>query len=63
MDTSADHPMIQTVSDKFRDSGYRFKELMVSLMVMRDFPETITRQSPPSKQGEFQHVADNHRSR
>jgi hypothetical protein len=63
MDTAADRPLIQMVSDKFRDSGYRFKELMVSLMVLRDFPGTVTRQNGPNKQGEFQHVADNHRSR
>ena len=63
MDTAADRPVIQMVSDKFRDSGYRFKELMVSLMVLRDFPEAVTRQSGPHKQGEFQHVADNHGSR
>ncbi len=62
METAADRPTIQMVSDQFRDSGYRFKELMVSLMVLREFPGTVTRQSVP-KQGEFQHVADNHRSR
>ncbi len=60
MDTAADRPTIQMVSDKFRDSGYRFKELMVSLIVARDFAGTVTRQSGPNKQGELQHVADNH---
>jgi hypothetical protein len=63
MDVAADRPIIQMVSDKFRDSGYRFKELMVSLMVLRDFPEAVTRQIGPHKQGEFQHVANNHGSR
>jgi hypothetical protein len=63
METAADRPIIQMVSDKFRDSGYRFKELMVSLMVLRDFPEAVTRQSGPHKQGEFQNVADNHGTR
>ena len=63
METGADRPIIQMVSDKFRDSGYRFKELMVSLMVLRDFPEAVTRQSGPHKQGELQNVADNHGTR
>jgi hypothetical protein len=60
MDTAADRPIIQMISDRFRDSGYRFKELMVSLMVLRDFPGAVTHQSGPNKQGELRHVADNH---
>jgi hypothetical protein len=58
-ETAADRPLIQMVSDRFRESGFRFKELIVSLMVLRDFPGPVTRQNG-SKHGGLQHVADNH---
>lgn len=61
-DTPADRPLIQIVSDNFRDSGFRFQELIVSLMVLRDFSGTVTHQNGPVR-GESQHVADNHRPR
>jgi hypothetical protein len=62
LDTAADRPLIRIVSDKFRDSGFRFKELIVSLMVLRDFSDTVTHQKGP-KQGELQHVANNNEPR
>src|SRR5580692_10022037 len=37
-DTPADRPLIRLVSDNFRNSGFRFKELIMSLVVLREFP-------------------------
>jgi hypothetical protein len=37
LETAADGPLIHKVTDQFRTSGYRFKELMVSLLVGRTF--------------------------
>jgi hypothetical protein len=60
-ETAADRPLIRTVSDTFRDSGFKFKELIVSLMVLREFSNDA---SPAGTgQGGLQHVADNHRPR
>jgi Protein of unknown function (DUF1588)/Protein of unknown function (DUF1585) len=62
LDTPADRPLIRMVSDKFRDSGFRFKELMVALTVSRDFSDAVTRQTSPN-QRQLEHVADNHEPR
>lgn len=62
MDTPADRPLIRLVSENFRDSGFRFKELIVSLMVLREFSGTVTHQNGPGR-GDLQHVADNHQPR
>jgi hypothetical protein len=32
-DTPADRPIIQAALDRFRNSGFRFKELVISLVV------------------------------
>jgi hypothetical protein len=37
LETSADHALIQKVRDDFRNSHFRFKELIVSLTVQRQF--------------------------
>jgi hypothetical protein len=37
-ETNADRPVIQKVFKDFQTSGFRFKELMTSLMVAREFP-------------------------
>jgi len=63
MDSAADRPLLRTVSDNFRSSGFRFKELMVSLMVLREFSGTETLQSGLKNEGQLKHVADNHGSR
>ena len=72
-DTASDRPLIHAVAENFRNSGFRFKELMVSLMVLREFPDaeslqtalhpvTTSKATAPDK-GTLQHVADNHRTR
>jgi hypothetical protein len=38
-ETAADRPLLTKVFEDFRDSQFRFKELMVSLMRAREFPE------------------------
>ncbi|HLK22549.1 MAG TPA: DUF1592 domain-containing protein [Bryobacteraceae bacterium] len=38
-ETPADRPVIRVVTDAFRNSGYRFKVLISSLVVAREFPE------------------------
>ncbi len=72
-DTASDRPLIHMVAENFRNSGFKFKELMVSLMVLREFPgteslQTATHPVTTSKatapdKGTLQHVADNHRTR
>ncbi len=51
-DTLADQPLIRRVTDDFRNSGFHFKALILSLVVLREFPEEIQRQD----------VANNHKS-
>ena len=53
METPADRPLIRKVLDDFRDSQFRFKELIVSLMRSRGFPSS----------GETVHVASDHKPR
>jgi len=50
METPADRPMIARVATDFRNSQFRFKELMVSLVRAREFPQ----------RGEVVHAASNH---
>jgi hypothetical protein len=38
-DTAADRPLIRSVTDEFRDSGFRFKEVILSLVLFREFPQ------------------------
>jgi hypothetical protein len=65
-DTASDRPLIHMVSENFRNSGFKFKELIVSLMVLREFPGADSRQTSlrpvAPKPGDLQHVADNHRT-
>ena len=37
-ETNADRPLIRKVSEDFRNSKFRFKELIASMMVAREFP-------------------------
>jgi hypothetical protein len=53
METPADRPLIRKLTDDFRDSQFRFKELMVSLMRSREF----------SNSEGTAHVASNHQAR
>jgi len=69
-DTPSDRPLIRAVSENFRNSGFKFKELMVSLMVLREFPGTeslqttlhpvTTSKATAPDKGTLLHVADNH---
>lgn len=43
-ETPGDRPLIRAVTDAFRNSGYRFKVLISSLVVAREFPEERRRQ-------------------
>ena len=40
MDTPADRPLLNTALEEFRKSGYRFKELMVTLVRSTEFPDS-----------------------
>jgi len=53
METPADRPLILAVLEEFRRSKFRFKELIVSLIRSREFPN----------QREDAHVASNHQTR
>jgi hypothetical protein len=37
-DTNADRPLIRRVSEDFRNAKFRFQQLIVSMMVAREFP-------------------------
>jgi len=52
-ETAADRPVIRSVTGDFRNSGFRFKELILSLVLAREFPQ--------EKKG--LDVANNHQSR
>ena len=52
-ETAADRPLIRFVTDDFRNSGFRFKELILSLVLFREFPQ----------EGQRLNVATNHQSR
>jgi hypothetical protein len=51
-ETAADRPLIRSVTDDFRNSNFRFKQLILSLVLLREFPQETQRLN----------VADNHRS-
>jgi hypothetical protein len=51
METPADRPLIRKITEDFRNSNYRFKELIISLMVAREFPS-----------GGITRVASNHKT-
>ena len=53
METPADRPLINKVTTAFRDSGFRFKEMIVALM----------RERASLDLGEAAHVASNHQAR
>ncbi|MCL4850522.1 MAG: DUF1592 domain-containing protein [Bryobacteraceae bacterium] len=53
METLADRPVIQRVFKDFRDSQFRFKELIISLVRTREFPDL----------GGRMHAASNHQAR
>ncbi len=52
-ETPADRSLIQFVTDDFRRSGFRFKELILSLVLFREFPN----------EKQTLNVANNHQSR
>ena len=56
LETAADRPLILRVSGDFRNSQFRFQELVVSLTLLREFPEKAD--SSPGKG--LNHVASNH---
>jgi hypothetical protein len=51
-ETAADRPVIRSVTGDFRNSGFRFKELILSLVLFREFPQEMQRLD----------VANNHQS-
>ena len=40
METPADRPVIRQIVDEFRKSQFRFKELIVTLVRLREFPDS-----------------------
>ena len=40
LETVADRPLIGKIFEDFRESGFRFQEMLVSMMVAREFPES-----------------------
>ncbi len=52
-DTAADRPLIRKTLERFRNSQFRFEELIVSITLLREFPG----------QDETAHVAGNYKSR
>jgi hypothetical protein len=64
MDTPADRPLILKVADDFRTSKFRFQELMVSLTLLREFPQNADApaRNPEPKKGPA-NVASNYKPR
>jgi hypothetical protein len=62
-DTSADRPLLNAVTENFRSSGFHFKELILSLVVLREFPDSQSAENKPHRGDLPPHVADNHGSR
>ncbi len=62
-DTPADRPLLRMVTENFRDSGFQFKQLILSLVVLREFSGTESGQKNPRPGDLPEHVADNHRPR
>lgn len=52
-ETAEDRPLIRHVTEEFRNSSFRFKELILSLVVSREFPQEMQRLD----------VSTNHQSR
>jgi hypothetical protein len=53
LETPADRPLIRKVLDEWRGSNFRFKQLIVSLVRLREFSDA----------GGTAHVASNHQAR
>jgi hypothetical protein len=53
METPADRPAIRQIVDEFRKSQFRFKEMIVTLVRLREFPAS----------GGAVHVAADHKAR
>jgi hypothetical protein len=62
-DTPADRPLLDSVTESFRSSGFHFKKLILSLVVLREFSDSQSAQSSPHRGDLLENVADNHRSR
>jgi hypothetical protein len=52
-DTPADRPLIRKAFEEFRNSQFRFQQLIVSITLLREFPD----------REEAAHAADNYKSR
>jgi hypothetical protein len=62
-DTPADRPLLRMVSENFSNSGFRFKELILSLVVLREFSGSESAKYAARPGDLSPHVADNHGSR
>jgi hypothetical protein len=62
-DTPADRPLLNAVTENLRSSGFHFKQLILSLVVLREFPDSQSAQNSPHRGDLLENVADNHRSR
>jgi hypothetical protein len=56
MDTTADRPLISKVTEDFRNSQFKFQEMIVSLTLVREF--SLKAETQPGKG--LAHVASNH---
>jgi hypothetical protein len=53
LETPADRPVIRAILEEFRKSQFRFKEMIVAIVRLREFPES----------GGTVHVAADHKAR
>jgi len=60
-DTLADRPLLRAVTEDFRESGFHFKQLILSLAVQREFSAAESARNSSSRGDFSQHVADNHK--
>jgi hypothetical protein len=59
-DTPADRPLLNAITENFRNSGFHFKELISSLVELREFPDAQSSENRPQRGDLPQNVADNH---
>lgn len=62
-DAPSDRPLLNSVTENFRSSGFHFKELILSLVVLREFSDSQSAKNSPHRGDLLENVADNHRSR
>ncbi|MEZ5404371.1 MAG: DUF1592 domain-containing protein [Bryobacteraceae bacterium] len=63
VETASDRPVILALTERFRTSGFKFRELIVELMSVREFPQGSPGGGSPGGERKAVDVASNHKPR